>query len=193
MQSLSRAFSVPVYPGPDRVVASKLRFAAVRCQIDRDQPFGRKVGFSGERLRILVFAAAWQALPLHGFRGAHPRQLADLQHPPVAVGRGLHSGSTRDVANGNSVALRNHTRPNLVGHPRVSNPTVNQYFSTSAFAVPNFSYGNFGNNVLRRDRVVQHGAVVVQGFPQHGNQAGQSPFRGLQCVQSHLTGRRPEP
>lgn len=60
-----------------------------------------------------------------------------------------------DVANvGNSISWWNYERPNLVGNPHLANPGVNAYFNQAAFGVPSFgSYGNFGNNVLRSDRV----------------------------------------
>ena len=70
-----------------------------------------------------------------------------------------------DVANiGNSVAWWNYARPNLVGNPRVSNPTVGEYYNPSAFAVPNFSYGDFGNNVLRSDRVSNMDLSLFKDF-----------------------------
>ncbi|HQR36296.1 MAG TPA: TonB-dependent receptor, partial [Blastocatellia bacterium] len=43
-------------------------------------------------------------------------------------------------------------RPNLVGQARLSNPTVERWFNTSAFAVPRFgSFGNAGRNILDGD------------------------------------------
>ncbi len=46
-----------------------------------------------------------------------------------------------------------YARPDLVGDPRVTNPTVDQYFNTAAFAIPQYQYGNFGRNVLTSDSV----------------------------------------
>ena len=59
-----------------------------------------------------------------------------------------------DVANiGNSVAWWNYARPNLVGDPRVSNPTAERFYNPGAFEVPSLQYGNFGRNVLASDPV----------------------------------------
>jgi hypothetical protein len=41
-------------------------------------------------------------------------------------------------------------RPNVVGNPSLPNPTINEWFNTSAFAVaPPFNYGNAGRDSLR--------------------------------------------
>lgn len=43
-------------------------------------------------------------------------------------------------------------RPNLVGQARLSNPTVEKWFNTTAFVVPRFgSFGNAGRNILDGD------------------------------------------
>jgi len=66
---------------------------------------------------------------------------------------------TGDVANiGNNTggagsSTRNYARPNLVGDPFLSHPTSDEYFNIAAFAIPTFSYGNFGRNVLRSSSV----------------------------------------
>ena len=56
-----------------------------------------------------------------------------------------------DVAN---TGNRNgYMRPNLVGDAHISNPTVQRWFNTDAFAAPaQFSYGNSGRHNLRADR-----------------------------------------
>jgi len=42
-----------------------------------------------------------------------------------------------------------HDRPNVVGSPRLDNPTPERFFNTSAFAVPQrYSFGNAGRNIL---------------------------------------------
>jgi hypothetical protein len=59
-----------------------------------------------------------------------------------------------DVANiGNEIAGRNYARPNLIGNPRLDKPTVQGWFDPAAFAIPVLSFGNFGRNVLRSDKV----------------------------------------
>lgn len=45
-----------------------------------------------------------------------------------------------------------YERPNLVGSPNLSNPTPQQWFNASAFAVPpQYTYGNVGVNTLTAD------------------------------------------
>lgn len=47
-------------------------------------------------------------------------------------------------------ALAGDWYPNLVGDPSLSNPSVNQWFNTAAFAQPDaFTFGNAGRNILR--------------------------------------------
>jgi hypothetical protein len=53
-----------------------------------------------------------------------------------------------DVANvGDSV--HTYARPNVVGNPGLSNPSMNLWFNTSAFAVPVLSFGNAGRGLIR--------------------------------------------
>jgi hypothetical protein len=42
-----------------------------------------------------------------------------------------------------------YARPNLIGDPKVSNPTVDQWFNPAAFATPVNEFGNAGRNILR--------------------------------------------
>jgi len=54
-----------------------------------------------------------------------------------------------DVANiGNTISWFDYARANLVGNPKLSNGTSEEFFNTSAFAVPSFSYGNLGRNTM---------------------------------------------
>lgn len=53
-----------------------------------------------------------------------------------------------DIANVNRSSC--YERPNLVGNPKLGNPTPAQWFNPSAFAVPaNYTFGNEGVNTLR--------------------------------------------
>jgi hypothetical protein len=53
-----------------------------------------------------------------------------------------------DVANvGDTV--KTYERPNVVGNPALSNPTMNLWFNTSAFAIPVLSFGNAGRGLVR--------------------------------------------
>lgn len=41
-------------------------------------------------------------------------------------------------------------RPNLIGNPHLSHPTINEWFNPAAFAMPDpYTYGNLGRNTLR--------------------------------------------
>jgi hypothetical protein len=54
----------------------------------------------------------------------------------------------RDVAN-TGVGSQ---RPNRIGSGKLESPTLDLYFDKSAFVVaPNFTYGNSGGSILRRD------------------------------------------
>ncbi len=53
-----------------------------------------------------------------------------------------------DVANVGNV-VRNYARPNVIGDPVPATRTYAEWYAPTAFAVPNFSFGNFGRNVLR--------------------------------------------
>ena len=71
-----------------------------------------------------------------------------------------------DVANiGNDASFWNYARPNIVGDPNPAHRTVNQWFNPSAFAVPSFSYGDFGRNVLRTASVYNADFSVFKNFP----------------------------
>jgi hypothetical protein len=55
-----------------------------------------------------------------------------------------------DIANVNRTTC--YERPNLIGNPKLSNPTIAQWFNPNAFAVPtNYTFGNEGVNTLRGD------------------------------------------
>jgi hypothetical protein len=70
-----------------------------------------------------------------------------------------------DVANvGNTVSWYNYARPNLVGNPSISNPTSEEWFNPSAFAVPTFSYGNVGRNTLRSASVYDADFSLFKNF-----------------------------
>ncbi len=73
---------------------------------------------------------------------------------------------TGDVANiGNGVSWWNYARPNLVGDPRPSHPTAGEWYNPAAFSVPQFSYGNFGRNVLSTDHVFNTDLSLFKNIP----------------------------
>ena len=70
----------------------------------------------------------------------------------VQITSGLPYGTflCGDIANVNRTTC--YERPNLVGNPKLSNPTISQWFNPSAFAVPaEYTFGNNGVNTLRGD------------------------------------------
>ena len=98
-----------------------------------DLPFGRGKPMLSRGVGAAILGN-WQTNIIAQFRSGQPYTVA-------VVG---------DVANiGNEIAGRNYARPNLIGDPRPSNPTVQSWFNPSAFAIPVLSFGNFGRNVLR--------------------------------------------
>ena len=66
---------------------------------------------------------------------------------------------------GNAVGWWNYARPNLVGDPRISNPTSARWFNPDAFSVPVLSYGSFGRNVLRTDGVTNIDFSLFKNVP----------------------------
>ena len=42
-----------------------------------------------------------------------------------------------------------YARPNLIGDPKLENPTADRWFNAAAFAIPVDSFGNAGRNILR--------------------------------------------
>jgi hypothetical protein len=58
-----------------------------------------------------------------------------------------------------------YARPDAVGNPHLSHPTVAQWFNTSAFTTPQGSYGNFGRNNLYSDHVVNLDTSMFRNIP----------------------------
>jgi len=69
----------------------------------------------------------------------------------MRTGQAWNPRITGDLAN---VGKSNYLRPNLVGDPYLSHPTVQQWVNKAAFAIPTFSYGNLGRNVFRSASVL---------------------------------------
>jgi hypothetical protein len=69
-----------------------------------------------------------------------------------------------DVANvGNTV--KTYERPNVVGNPALSNPTMNLWFNTSAFAVPVLSFGNAGRGLVRNPAFYNSDMSLFKNIP----------------------------
>jgi Carboxypeptidase regulatory-like domain len=112
-------------------------------------PFGRRKQFLNGGVASWVLGN-WQLNGVVQLRSGQPYNLA-------VVG---------DVANiGNTLSFVNYARPNLVGDPQPSHRTLNQWFNPNAFAVPAFSYGNFGRNGLRSASVYNADLSLFKSFP----------------------------
>jgi hypothetical protein len=76
-------------------------------------------------------------------------------------------GVSGDIANtGNSSATAYYERLNLVGNPKLSNPTTAEWFNRAAFAVPvPFTFGTLGRNALRADWFKNLDLSLFRQFP----------------------------
>jgi Carboxypeptidase regulatory-like domain len=112
-------------------------------------PFGRgkrflNGGVAGEIL------GNWQVNGVIQLRSGQPYNLA-------VVG---------DVANiGNTLSFVNYARPNIIGNPNPARRSLNKWFDPNAFAVPTFSYGDFGRNGLRSASVYNADISLFKSFP----------------------------
>jgi outer membrane receptor protein involved in Fe transport len=70
-----------------------------------------------------------------------------------------------DIANVGSRSGFNYGRPNLVGNPRLDNPTATQWYNGAAFVKPVNSYGNSGRNILRVDDVFNTDLSLFKTIP----------------------------
>ncbi len=69
-----------------------------------------------------------------------------------------------DVANvGDSV--HTYARPHVVGNPGLSNPSMNLWFNTSAFAVPVLSFGNAGRGLIRNPAFYNSDMSLFKNIP----------------------------
>jgi len=95
-----------------------------------DLPFGRGKRFGASWNRVTnAFVGGWAIDPIVTFDSGLPVNLAE----------------TLDNSN-----TGQNDRPNVVGNWRLSNPSVNEWFNTAAFAVnPVGTFGNTGRNILR--------------------------------------------
>lgn len=106
--------------------------------------------------------------------GAHWNRVADAflggwsVGPIVTVDTGMPLNLTvqGDPSNtGQQSNTGNNDRPNVVGNWRLSNPTVQEWFNTAAFA-PNaqYSFGNAGRNILRGPGLINLDIAAHKSF-----------------------------
>ena len=80
---------------------------------------------------------------------------------------GVHSGSWLTPLDGQDVSLTNvgNDRPNLVGNPHLSNPTIRQWFNTSAYAKQaKGTYGNAASYSILGPGSFTFDAALSRGF-----------------------------
>ena len=113
-------------------------------------PFGRGKKYFNQHGAASWLLGNWQTNAIVQLRSGQPFT--------VSVGG--------DVANiGNGVSWFNYARPNLVGNPNLSNRSWQEWFNTSAFAAPSFSYGNVGRDTLRTAPVYLADFSLFKNFP----------------------------
>ena len=102
-----------------------------------DLPFGKGRTFMTGNAVLDYVAGGWHANAIISLRSGIPYTL----------------GVSGDIANtGNSNSGGFYERLNVVGNPRLDNPSTAQWFNVKAFSVPAaFTYGNLGRNTLRSD------------------------------------------
>ena len=114
---------------------------------------GNKALSSYDVPHIVTWAAIWE-LPF----GSNKRWLREGPAAAIFGGWQLNtfllarSGQPFTPTVGGDPANLGHTgyaRPNLVGDPKLDNPTADRWFNPAAFAIPVNSFGNAGRNILR--------------------------------------------
>lgn len=85
--------------------------------------------------------------------------------PILTVSTGMPLNVTVNGSPSNTGATSSVDRPNVVGNWRLANPTVAEWFNTSAF-VPNalYTYGNAGRNILRAPGLVNLDLALHKSF-----------------------------
>jgi Carboxypeptidase regulatory-like domain/TonB dependent receptor len=112
-------------------------------------PFGRGRQYlrSGPGAWIL---GGWQSNSIFSIRSGQPYSV-------------LVNG---DVANvGGTVFGIGYARANQTGSAHLSHPTTTEWFNTSAFSVPSYTYGNSPRNSLSSDHVTQFDFSMFKRFP----------------------------
>jgi hypothetical protein len=111
-----------------------------------EMPFGKGKKFSSSRGANAVIGG-WQ---LNGL-------LQATSGVPFGV---YYCGDTANVGRTDC-----YMRPNLVGNPEVSNPTIKQWYDRNAFAVAdNFTFGNAPRNFMQGDGLLNLDLSVFRNF-----------------------------
>ncbi|MGH9654831.1 MAG: hypothetical protein ACRD4Q_05370 [Candidatus Acidiferrales bacterium] len=119
-------------------------------------PFGRGQQFATGSRPIDFVIGGWHLNGIATFHSGIPYSVA-------------YSG---DVANtGNNIQM-----PNLVGNPKLADPTTTEWINTSAFEAPApYTWGNVGRNTLRSEGLVNFDLSVFRDF--HISESKRIEFR----------------
>ena len=137
------------HPENDRSVSSYDIPHFFTASVNWEPPVGKGKAFLSHG-PVSYILGNWQTNLLATFRSGQPYNLQV-------------SGDVGNIGQFNSGY--NYARPNLVGDPHVDNPTADRWFNPAAFSVPQFSFGNFGRNVLRSSHVSNVDFSVFKIFP----------------------------
>ena len=112
-----------------------------------EMPFGKGKKFASDSRAANAIIGGWQ---LNGL-------LQATSGVPFGV---YYAGDTANVGR-----TDNYMRPNLVGNPKVSNPTIKQWYDPKAFAVAaNYTFGNAPRNFLQGDGLFNLDFSVFRNF-----------------------------
>ncbi|HKX28680.1 MAG TPA: TonB-dependent receptor [Blastocatellia bacterium] len=109
----------------------------VSASYSYDLPFGKDRRWLSKGGVLAAVLGNWESFGIVTLQSGRPFTVA-LQ-------------STLDNSNTgfSNLGFNSNDRPNLVGNPKLSNPTPDRWFKTEAFTVPAFgSFGNAGRNIL---------------------------------------------
>jgi len=110
-----------------------------------ESPFGKGKNFLNHGGAGAAILEGWQVSGITALRSGQP----------YSIGLGI------DNANNGGTS----ERPNLVGNPKLANPTPAEWFNTAAFAMPaQYTYGNLGRNTLYGDGLVNFDFSLVRKF-----------------------------
>jgi hypothetical protein len=114
-------------------------------------PFGKGKAFSAGHRAVDGIIGNWQVNTIVTMRSGVPYTL----------------GVAGDIANtGNSNSGGFYERLNIVGDPKLENPSTAQWFNRGAFTVPAaFTFGNLGRNTLRADWGKNVDVSLFRAFP----------------------------
>ncbi len=142
------------------------------CQIQDPYHYDTNRSVAGTHLPHIFTAAFVYDLPFGAGKMSTGNSVADYIVGGWQVNGivSLHSGRVFTVnINGdiaNTGSRNGYMRPNLVGDPHLSNPTLSRWFNTDAFAAPPpYTFGNAGRNILAADGRTNLDLSLFKSFP----------------------------